>query len=58
MTENIQHHIEEEEGQMFDKQARSVFDRAELEELGEQMEARRQTAKAQMGSTSRPDRRT
>jgi hemerythrin-like domain-containing protein len=49
MTENIEHHIEEEEGQMF-KQARSVFDRAELEELGEQMEARRQTAKAQMGS--------
>ena len=50
MTENIEHHIEEEEGEMF-KTARSVFDRAELEELGERMEARRQTAKAQMAAS-------
>jgi hypothetical protein len=47
MTENIEHHIEEEEGEMF-KQARAVFDRAELEELGERMEARRKTAMAQL----------
>jgi hypothetical protein len=33
MKENIEHHIEEEEGDMF-KQARQVFDTAELEELG------------------------
>ena len=40
MIENVKHHMEEEEGEMF-KQARSVFDRAELEDLGERMEARR-----------------
>src|ERR687893_243274 len=37
MMENIEHHIEEEEGEMF-KQARSVFDADELEELGARME--------------------
>ena len=36
MKENIEHHIEEEEGEMF-KQARSVFDTAELESLGARM---------------------
>ena len=34
--ENIEHHIEEEEGEMFGK-ARQVFDRQELEALGTQM---------------------
>jgi hemerythrin-like domain-containing protein len=43
MKENIEHHIEEEEGEMF-KQARRVFDEAELEELGARMAARRETA--------------
>ncbi len=41
MKENIEHHIEEEETEMF-KQARQVFDRDELEALGEQMEGRKQ----------------
>ncbi len=36
VRENIEHHIEEEEGEMFE-QARQVFDGAELEELGERM---------------------
>jgi hypothetical protein len=36
MKENIEHHIEEEEGEMF-KQARSVFDTDELEQLGARM---------------------
>ena len=36
MKENIEHHIEEEEGEMF-KQARQVFDADELEELGARM---------------------
>jgi polyhydroxyalkanoate synthesis regulator phasin len=36
MKENIEHHIEEEEGEMFD-QARAVFDTDELEELGARM---------------------
>ena len=36
MKENVEHHIEEEEGEMF-KIARSVFTREELVELGERM---------------------
>jgi len=48
MKENVEHHMEEEEGDMF-KKARSVFDRDELEDLGERMEARRRTAKAELG---------
>jgi hemerythrin-like domain-containing protein len=43
MQENIEHHIEEEEGDMF-KKARQVFDEAELEELGERMARRRRSA--------------
>ncbi|MEA2519182.1 MAG: hypothetical protein QOF49_1262 [Chloroflexota bacterium] len=48
MKENIEHHIEEEEGEMF-KQARQVFDRAELEDLGVRMEARKQSAGQELG---------
>jgi hypothetical protein len=36
MKENIEHHIEEEEGEMF-TEARRVFDDAALEELGARM---------------------
>ena len=43
MKENIEHHIEEEEGEMF-KSARSVFDRAELDELGTRMAERKEQA--------------
>jgi len=43
MKENIEHHIEEEEGEMFTK-ARSVFDRAELEDLGSRMDQRKAEA--------------
>jgi hypothetical protein len=45
MMENIEHHIEEEEGEMF-KDARQVFDRAELEALGARMEQRKREAMA------------
>jgi hemerythrin-like domain-containing protein len=45
MKENIEHHIQEEENEMFEK-ARSVFDRAELNDLGEAMEARKAEAMA------------
>ena len=48
MKENIEHHIEEEEGEMF-KTARSVFDKAELEDLGARMEQRKRTAKQELG---------
>jgi hemerythrin-like domain-containing protein len=40
MKENLEHHIEEEEGEMF-KQARDVFDKETLEQLGERMQARK-----------------
>ena len=39
--ENLEHHIEEEEGEMF-KQARQVMDEVELNELGDRMAARKQ----------------
>src|SRR6188472_2569427 len=48
MKENVEHHIEEEEGEMF-RQARQVFDKAELADLGERMAARKETAKAELG---------
>lgn len=38
--ENVEHHIEEEEKEMFD-QARQVFSEDELVELGERMQARK-----------------
>jgi len=48
MKENIEHHIEEEEGEMF-KQALSVFDRDELEDLGTRMEALKKRAAEEIG---------
>jgi hemerythrin-like domain-containing protein len=48
MKENIEHHIEEEEGEMFE-QARQVFERQELEELGERMTQRKQSAQRELG---------
>jgi hemerythrin superfamily protein len=46
MIENIQHHIEEEEGDMF-KKARQVFDAEELRQLGDAMAQRKQEAMAE-----------
>lgn len=40
MKENLEHHIEEEEDDMF-KKARQVMDEGELEELGDRMAARK-----------------
>ncbi len=48
MQENVEHHMEEEEGDMF-KKARQVFDRAELEDLGRRMEQRRAEAARELG---------
>ena len=47
MAENIEHHIEEEEGEMF-KQARQVFDADELAELGERMARRKEQARQEL----------
>ena len=41
MKENIEHHIEEEEKEMF-KQARDAFEKQELEDLGARMTARKE----------------
>ena len=48
MKENIEHHIGEEEGEMWTA-ARKAFDRSELEELGERMMARRRSAAEELG---------
>ena len=47
MKENIEHHIEEEEDDMFQK-AREIFDQGELEELGAQMEERKKALEAEL----------
>ena len=47
MKENVEHHMEEEEGDMFRK-ARQVFDRGGLDDLGTRMEARKQAAGREM----------
>ena len=46
LKENLEHHIEEEEGEMF-PQAEKVFDDSELDELGDRMQARKEELKAQ-----------
>ena len=48
MKENIEHHIEEEEGEMFTR-ARKIFDRAELDDLGARMDARKISAGRELG---------
>ena len=45
MRENVEHHLGEEEADMFVK-ARRIFDPSELEALGKRMAARRITARA------------
>lgn len=50
--ENLEHHIEEEEGEMFPK-ARQAFSRDELEAMGARMAEIKQLAKQVTGSTSR-----
>ena len=47
MQENVEHHMEEEEGDMFQK-ARQVFDREELDELGTRMEQRKAEAQEEL----------
>jgi Hemerythrin HHE cation binding domain len=48
MKENIEHHIEEEEGDMFVK-TRQVFDDDDLDELGRRMQARKESASKELG---------
>jgi hemerythrin-like domain-containing protein len=49
LKENIEHHVDEEEGEMF-KKARKVLDKEEIEKLGSSMEkAKERTKKATSG---------
>ena len=48
MKENIEHHVEEEEGEMF-KLARQALESDELEELGARMEARKKELQGASG---------
>ena len=51
MKENLEHHIEEEEGEMFE-QAKRVFDPDELERLGASMSARKEQLQKQQRSAA------
>ena len=50
LQENVEHHVEEEENELFVK-AESALDEEELEELGDRMEAEK--ARKQRGSSSK-----
>ena len=47
LKENIEHHVEEEEGEMF-KKARKVLSEDEIEELGERLQEAKQVRKSAM----------
>ena len=49
LRELVEHHIKEEENEMF-KEARSLFDDADLRELGDMMQARRDAIEAMWDS--------
>lgn len=53
MKENVEHHIEEEESEMF-KQARQVLDEDELEDLGRRMQARKDELNETLGIARLP----
>jgi hemerythrin-like domain-containing protein len=47
LKENIEHHVEEEEGEMF-KEARKVLNEDEIEKLGERLQEAKQVQKSAM----------
>ena len=51
LKENVEHHVEEEEGEMF-KKARTVLSREQLEELGALMEQEKKQQKPGAASAS------
>lgn len=52
MKESLEHHMEEEEGDMF-KTARQVFEAGELEDLGARMEQRKAQARTELNIPGR-----
>lgn len=49
LRENVEHHAEEEEDEMF-KEAKKYFSKERMEELGERMEARKEELKGTLAS--------
>ena len=47
LKENIEHHVEEEEGEMFTK-ARKVFSKDDIEKLGDRLQEAKQVQKSAM----------
>lgn len=52
MGENVEHHVEEEETDMFPK-AEKVYSESELEELGQQLEAEKKSYGKKTNTTAR-----
>jgi hemerythrin-like domain-containing protein len=50
LQENVEHHVEEEEGEMF-KKARKVLSEEQIEELGTRMEAAKQEQKKALAAS-------
>ena len=50
LKENVEHHVEEEEGEMFSS-AREVLSKEQIEELGTRMEASKQQQKKTMAAS-------
>jgi len=48
LIESVEHHVEEEEGEMFPK-VREVFDESQLEQLGQELESAKGTAHRKAG---------
>ena len=48
LMEGVEHHVQEEEGEMFPK-VREVFDEDELEQLGQDLESAKGTAHRKAG---------
>jgi len=46
--ESVEHHVQEEEGEMFPK-VREVFDEGQLEQIGKELEAAKGTARRKAG---------
>ncbi len=51
LKENVEHHVEEEEDEMF-KTAREVFSKAQFEELGARMEAEKKARQQKLKAAS------
>jgi hemerythrin superfamily protein len=48
LIESVEHHVEDEEGEMFPK-VREVFDESQLEQLGQELESAKGTAHRKAG---------